>query len=79
MRLSIATIAKIVLILLQLADKLSDILLAKKYRDEGYEKAKAEYNAKMLAKSEYAKKLAEHFSGLDADAVDDFLHELEPK
>lgn len=77
--LSLGTIAKIVLILLRLADKLYDSLLARKYRNEGEQKAIAELNAKMIQKNEYAKKVLESISGLDANATNDFLRELEPK
>lgn len=73
------TYAKIALTLLQLVEWLVNYLQKQKYYDEGYDKAVAEINAKMLRKSEYAKKLAEHFSSMPADAVDDFLRELEPK
>lgn len=78
MALSLSTIASIVLVLLKLADKFTDYLQAKKYRDEGYEKAVAEYNEAMLRKSNYAKAVQEHVNSLPDSVVDQQLRELEP-
>lgn len=79
MALPVSTIASIVLILLKLADKFSDSVQARKYKDEGYEKAKAEYNAKMLKNNEYAQEIIKRVNNLSDSGVDDLLRELEPK
>lgn len=77
--LSTANIIKIVLILLQLADKLFSGLHDKGLIEEGHARAVAEANAKMLEKNQYAKEIMQRISSLDADATDKLLHELEPK
>lgn len=79
MSLPLSTIAKVVLILLNIADKFSDLLIQKKYQDQGYQKAVAEANAKMLKKNTFAKEVMQRVNNMSDSDVDKQLRELEPK
>lgn len=73
------TYAKIILVVLQLIDRIVDYLRDNKLIDEGYDKAIAETSASILRKSAYAKSVMETISGLSADDTDKLLQSMEPK
>lgn len=72
------TWARIAILLLQIVDKLTDYLREQRYTDQGYDKAIAELNAKILRKSQYAKEALDNISSLSDADVDERLRKLEP-
>jgi hypothetical protein len=75
----VKTIATIVILLLQLAKALADHLEKQNYTDDGYDKAKGELSAGILARSKHAKQIIESISGLSDSDTDKLLRDLEPK
>lgn len=73
------TWVKIVLLVLQLADKLFDFAKAQGYIQQGRDEEIARQTAAILAKTEYARGLRDKIAKMDEKAVDDALRDLEPK
>lgn len=72
------TWAKIALMVLQIAEYIIGYLQKKGYVEEGYNKAVAEANARMLKDNQHAKEIMQRVNNLDSDATDKLLRELEP-
>lgn len=70
---------KIVLLVLQLAEKIFDYAKAQGYIQQGRDEEVARQTAAILAKTEYARGLREKIAAMDERAVDAALTDLEPK
>jgi hypothetical protein len=70
---------KLILLILQLADKLFDWVQAQGYIKQGRDEEIARQTAAILAKTEYAKDVRSKIAAMDDKAVDDALRDLEPK
>lgn len=73
------TWAKLVLVLLQVVNAILKTLQQDKLINTGYEKRIAEEAAKILKSNQYAKQVMASINAMHDDAVDDLLHQLEPK
>lgn len=71
-------IAKIVLLVLQLIEKIINGLHDRGLIDQGYQKAIAESNARMLRNNTYAKEVMQRVNDMSDSDVDKLLRELEP-
>lgn len=70
---------KIVLLLLQVANRIADIVREKGQMDAGRDRALAEASASILAKTQAGKEILTTVSGMTEDEVDAALKALEPK
>lgn len=70
---------KIVLLVLQLAEKIFDWSKARGYIAQGRDEEIARQSAAILAKTEYAREVRAKIANMDAAAVDAALRDLEPK
>lgn len=71
------TYVNIILALLKLANFLFEYFKKQAYIREGEDRAIAEETAQILRKTTYAKETMARISGLDSDAVDELLRDLE--
>jgi hypothetical protein len=70
---------KIVLLVLQLAEKIFDWSLKQGYIQQGRDEEIARAAAALLAKTEYAKNVREKISAMDDATLNAALRDLEPK
>jgi hypothetical protein len=70
---------KIVLLLLQLAEKIFDWSRAQGYIQQGRDEEIARQTAAILAKTEYARNVRAKIAAMDGPSVDAALRDLEPK
>lgn len=70
---------QIILLVLQIADKLIDTVQQNKWMKAGADAEIAKVSAAILRKTQAGKELWEKIDAMDADAVDAGLRGLEPK
>lgn len=70
---------KIVLLVLQLAEKIFDWSQKQGYIAQGRDEEIARQTAAILAKTEYARNVRSKIAAMDAAAVDAALRDLEPR
>lgn len=70
---------KIVLLILQLADKVFDWSVKQGYIQQGRDEEIAQQTAAILAKTEYAKNVRAKIATMDSETVNTALRDLEPK
>lgn len=70
---------KIVLLILQLGEKIFDYAKAQGYIQQGRDEEIARQTAAILAKTEYARDVRDKIAAMDGPSVDAALRDLEPK